>query len=1348
MSLFPLPGALNQAMSQLDRLALTPAPARVPVDGRSLPTLLGFAAEYGSLVNFYDLSEVPDGDWSAFFSNDQSVVLALVAALDLADIELQIDRLLDALRHFIGVEQRLRHWQELSGSMTRLLGIAQRAGAAHAGLLPALDDVAARRTPSHLADPATRLARHFGGESAEARLRREQSDSGWLQELLALLEEFLAGLLLALQQGRDSAVAELQASLHDGKHAPQSGLWDAFAQLFGHAQHSVNRFPRRLLDFYQGQVLRQQMRAEAADQLILTLTPADGVSQTSVAKGTQFSAGSDQDGLPIVYALDAALTASAATVTALRTVTVTPVAGKTLAPQQNTLVWSGVAALSATPPAISAPFPVFGAGQAGSDGALVSELASLGFAIASDCLLLAGGLREVTIELSLATGNTDAIPLLPDALAQLLGVAFQLRYSTPAGWADIHGYQVAPPSQPDGPYALSFQLDADAAAWAPAPAQAGLPWDGLPTLQAKLLQEPAPASASAAARREYPYAVLSTLYLEALALRVNVSGLQQLQISGPGGPLDASAPFALFGSPPVQHAALSIRAPELFAKQLSCFSMRITWFGLPVASTGFKGYYEGYVIDADGATCAPDQLFDNRIFTAGLEVVNPGSWTLRHAPPFQRLFQLGAETIVEAPLLPCTVLREPVIARPAVPYYEPQLSAVRLRLETPGYAFGNVLYAPNVMAASLQLSAIAAACAGQCSPPPSPVGAGDPVEPVLRACLEGDDDGFVARVDSAVQQALARLDGQALAAIEAAIGGAIAAQEQPAWRASLCAQMLNTPARASLMQRLRRLRRLRGTPPDGLAVHANLRQWLASHAAALQAGGAAASVAQAHTMLAAGDTLLAAQASNLVEPAQVAVARAQLAAALLQLQASLRTVQAEPQHDCIEKCMNDAVKPAFPNQPWLPMAQGIEVSYSAAATQPLAGQAGATALYFYHLCPFGHVDQASWKNGQPVPLLAPLAGAGALEITLSAPASSLSLLFQLAQPPGGWPTDTAPPYWQQANSDGWQTLTPHSDSTNGLRQSGIVRLDLEPWLTAAPLRLRVAFRQGDAARYPLLAGLPGNAASATWQGPGGANGLSTPLPAGSVSKAVKDLPEIGDIGQPEPSFGGRARASGAAFDLWLAERLRHKDRAIQAWDYASLVLADFPSLWQAGVVAASNGAAGSAPGQVWLVVVPGPDTPAIDDPTVPSCTAQALARIAASLAPRISPFIALNVTNPPYVRLCVHADLWFADHADKQACIEILNTELIAYLSPWPTPSLGVRAANYYTRQEVARFIRQRPYVKAIRTLQLVPDPQGERAVPVYYTSALSHVLDGCSSHALELLHQPNHTLPAPREAA
>ena len=33
-------------------------------------------------------------------------------------------------------------------------------------------------------------------------------------------------------------------------------------------------------------------------------------------------------------------------------------------------------------------------------------------------------------------------------------------------------------------------------------------------------------------------------------------------------------------------------------------SVTIDWAGLPVTKTGFKGYYQGYVIDADGMTIA------------------------------------------------------------------------------------------------------------------------------------------------------------------------------------------------------------------------------------------------------------------------------------------------------------------------------------------------------------------------------------------------------------------------------------------------------------------------------------------------------------------------------------------------------------------------------------------------------------------------------------------------------------------------------------------------------------------------------------------------------------------------
>jgi hypothetical protein len=123
------------------------------------------------------------------------------------------------------------------------------------------------------------------------------------------------------------------------------------------------------------------------------------------------------------------------------------------------------------------------------------------------------------------------------------------------------------------------------------------------------------------------------------------------------------------------------------------------------------------------------------------------------------------------------------------------------------------------------------------------------------------------------------------------------------------------------------------------------------------------------------------------------------------------------------------------------------------------------------------------------------------------------------------------------------------------------------------------------------------------------------------------------------------------------------------------------------------------------------------------------------------------VTNPPYLRLTVHAELLFTDDDAAPACITRLNQELIDFLSPWPSPALGPRPANYTTRNEVAHFVRNRPYVRGILSLYLVPDAAGVSAGRPYYTSALAHVVKGKASGAGELLRHPNFALPGPAAA-
>ena len=1343
--------ALNQAPSQIDRVRAAPSPRWVEVDGRSLSTLLAFAGDYGKLIRFYDLTDTADGDWSAFFEADPSIALALRASLDLAGIQADFDQVIATLREADGADTRIERTRLAAQAIQRLariLTLGQTGGGTFDQLLTDLTGVDRRDL---LAGPAQRLRLLLGGHTPEQVPGLHHRD--WLEEFVEHLDAIAIALLTALDQARDATLVALDASFNDRNHPPQSGLYHAFAKLFGHAQASINRFPARLIDFYQSEVLRQTSRKGTPDTLCLTFTPAKGETRAELPLGTRFLAGTDGDGESIAYALDSALSVDIASVAALRTLRVTSQTIAQAEPPILAQVLSGSVALSDKAPRIASPFPLFGATETGVSGVLTTVAASLGFAIASPTLMLAGGTRSITIGLTLTDDSLAKVWRICEEIGAAAGgvaadtvfttlieAAFALRYSTAGGWVEIEGgYTVTPVAEDYALFVLTFVLDGDADPFIalgvepPAadatPADPTIPVLDLPVLVAGLRQDSVALSADPTDPLSgvivYPYALLAGMTLSALSIDVEVIGLADLEASTPSGPVDTTQPFLIFGSPPVQGAMLDITAPELFAKRMTSFTMEIGWFGLPVTTTGFQGYYRAYIVDADGRTVAPGSQYDNQSFLADLTVFNPGWWSIATDAPPHYLFQTTARDPTPAPdgqLLPETQLVASVGSVTPQAYYDPALSTVRLTLAQPDTAFGNILYAPNVMAASVQLTAAASACAQQCGQSGTDAQRGGHFAPILAVIATSPDSGLDQSVRTATRQAVASLDGAALQAIETAIATSDSADDL---RASLSVALGNRRGGP-----LEWLHRLRGSAPDIATAHTNLDGWLAENGSAI---AAAAPLAKARALIDAGSGVLAVQASAAGRPAPVA--RSMVKAGVHDAQARLTDASGSETSDCIQQCMQGANLLGFPNQPWLPTAASITVDYTASAVLPAAAPTAdadaAPHAIFYHLLPFDTVAAVPWRTNS-VPLLVPIEQAGTLFVTLSDPAEQLTMLLQLAPPTGGWPTETPAIEWEQAaGRSGWTHLTPVRDTTDDLRNSGIVSFTITEGDADTPSALRVSTR-GDPAIFPDLAGLATNAATASWVGPGGSSDLGIPLRAGTITKSETPLPGIGSIDQPMPSSGGTPAASGPGFEMWLAERLRHKDRGIQDWDYSHLVLAAFPSLWQVAVVPASNGGTAPVPGGVWIVPIPGRETPAIEDPTIPSSDSAMLSNIHNFLNSRISPFIDLAVSNPTYLRLNVVADLVFTDEDTLEANKERLNSELIQYLSPWPTPALGPRPDDYYTLNEVAHFVRNRPYVRAILSIALVPeDPTGLTGWH-YLTSATSHCLTGKTQSSIE----------------
>jgi hypothetical protein len=229
------------------------------------------------------------------------------------------------------------------------------------------------------------------------------------------------------------------------------------------------------------------------------------------------------------------------------------------------------------------------------------------------------------------------------------------------------------------------------------------------------------------------------------------------------------------------------------------------------------------------------------------------------------------------------------------------------------------------------------------------------------------------------------------------------------------------------------------------------------------------------------------------------------------------------------------------------------------------------------------------------------------------------------------------------------------------------------------------------------------------------------------------LPGIVDVRQPLPSTGGVAPASADMRKVCLGERMRHKERAIQADDYALLLLRAFPVLWQVAVLPAQNASGASEAGCVTIIPIPGPESPTIPDPTIPSCDAAFSERLLRELQPRVSPFVRLQVACPPYCRIRVCASV-VVEESRMASALQQLQIELVRFLSPWPSPDLGPRPNNYYEETVISQFIRDRPYIKSINRLKLLYESnesseaveQMPKSSHVYYTSALQHALKPC----------------------
>lgn len=1406
---------INGATSQYDRWLMALDAGYAQVDGRSFEELLDFAVRYGALVNFYDLHDRPDGDWVLFFLTDPTMLLATLASTDLAEFESAFERL---ERQTAAARDFERKFQLMRDTFAAALGPARRINSYLRALGPGLAGGAVNLLRRRIVEAietdlgeqlrtlqaydegaglTTALGRAVGLDYSEfsalwglghvcpdGNIYRGRTDEKKIDHALPYLDPIFHAFLYTLSDLRQFAQEHLADTLGGGRHKPHVALYMAFATLFRSAQDTINQTSSHYLDFYYRDVLRERERGPIPDSVFLTYTlkEDEGVTSAGVPRDTLFAAGQDADGRDILYASDTSLVVTAATIGKLRTLRVVGgnLSGETAAEPAgvgdapSSLV-RRVLASEITPAATADAagaqegWTTFGKARTGASAVEVTEPATLGFAVASDYLLLTGGARDVQLEviypaafqknvldpllarLSVATG------LGPDEiLYDVLMAAFTLYVSTAAGWFRVASYGVAgtleeetdqPPSfglwfglPPGVPPVVAYDpqgetVDAPAQVTDDPRVNATNPAPSLPTLKVYLRQEPVTLCGTEGTVYVDPLSMLAGMEVTSLRLRVEVYDFTDLQLENTDGEVDATTPFLPFGGLPVVGSYLLVRQRELFVKKLDTLQLSLTWFNLPQNEDGFKGYYKYYVIGLDGRR--EPNLFNNQVFRGLLSVQSQGSWSF--SPEVISSPEVPGDDVYlfrtrencadpvpteEGALCSDTVFAPEVYTHSVPAYYDPAQSAIRLELTDPPYAFGYSIYAQNVLSAVIADLPDPVLCKEECEAKCAVLAdAGLCIDECL-ACLSVASTS--ASLLTCVEDCLKCLIFLAAPCIEqclpeSAASSASQARPSAAERVSAFMKLFPEQRVRFISQCMEQCGGKSGvtSPPPG--------------------PGSDVCLPLFESILCVIDC----QAQPPTSPP-------------LSLEDCLRACRLrleEARKACFNKCVNECVSVKgdlqYPNEPYLPQATKLAAHYTATCTIPPAvSPPEPDCGQFFHLLPFGGYRHCDLTAQSSPTLLPDFSYPGNLYIGFTGltPPQTLTLLFQMTGDTGGAVPEPPPVVWQYLSGNVWTPLLRSqvlADTTNGLQNTGIVTLGLpaydpsgntvlapvNPELPADSQWLRASV-EGDPARFPDTVAVYPHAGLATWQNyDNTGENLAEPLPPYSITGSVQDLPYIGDINQPVESFGGSPPETARTFQMRVGERLRHKDRAVLGRDYELLVLERFPTVWKVQTLPARNPLSGESAGEVTIVVVSGRNSTQAIDPTAPTATAELLGSVRTYLEERASPFAQLHVVNPVYVRVEVSASVRFRAEATQGASVVLLNDELVQYLSPWfYDAARAARGGRYASEADISEFIQTRPYVETMDSISFSYEPRPDGLDWYFLTSARQHkILDAGS---------------------
>lgn len=397
------------------------------------------------------------------------------------------------------------------------------------------------------------------------------------------------------------------------------------------------------------------------------------------------------------------------------------------------------------------------------------------------------------------------------------------------------------------------------------------------------------------------------------------------------------------------------------------------------------------------------------------------------------------------------------------------------------------------------------------------------------------------------------------------------------------------------------------------------------------------------------------------------------------------------------------------NLPFAPKVKDVLINYQATQYYDFANSVSEHPIECFFNSAFRYYKvydningqtQYSYTAGNGMPLFQPFNNKGFLFLAVAdlVPLSTLNLYVEIS---AANKSQGSPVNYYVAGSSAWVPLHLVTDSTNNLSCSGIIQLnipadiaDINPVMPVLPENnYWIAITVDDPEAFGKTTFLKTNGIQLL-------RSNETPLvtefdqiPAGTISKLRVPIPQIADIVQPFPSFGGKSAESIVMMNERVSNRLKTKDRIVNHDDYFRLIRQEYGDIYFAKVH-------NHRPGYMHVYVVKAFDSwtdASAFAPLVSKCRTNEIEKF---LKKRSSVFANIEVKNFSLKYVQLIAVVKIKTEYESEKIKAAVNHAFNIFLSPWITDSGTQSIINApINNDEVLQLIKSIPGISAVDEL-------------------------------------------------